>query len=107
MIKLEVFPVGEKRFYPNIIFVIVSRSSDLFSDEKLSPKELINKYQLDKSHIAFTLCTKLSKDQYRIHPETTTVSSVITELPPKQTATTAAAAAAKAKNTPSMTTDLD
>jgi hypothetical protein len=45
----------------------------------MSPKELINKYQLDKSHIAFTLCTKLPNGTYEHHPETTVISSVITE----------------------------
>ncbi len=57
---------------------------DIISEGKLSPKELITKYQLEKSHIAFTLCTKVSKDTYKLHPETTIISSVITELPPKQ-----------------------
>jgi len=54
--------------------------------EKLSPKELINKYQLDKSHIAFTLCTKMSDGTYDIHRETTIISSVITESPIKPSA---------------------
>jgi hypothetical protein len=59
---------------------------NLINTEKLSPKDLINKYQLDKSHIAFTLCTKLSNGTYDIHPETTIISSVITESPTKHPA---------------------
>lgn len=50
---------------------------------KLAPKDLISKYQLDKSHIAFTLCSKLSDGSYEIHSETTTISSVIAEMPNK------------------------
>jgi hypothetical protein len=65
----------KKKFH---IFVFI----DIINKEKLSPKEFIKEYQLEKSHIAFTLCTKVSKDAYEIHPETTIVSSVITELPP-------------------------
>lgn len=109
MIKLEVFLVGENRFHFQAFLLIdaLSLSSDLFSDEKLSPKELINKYQLDKSHIAFTLCTKLSKDRYQIHPETTVISSVIAETPAKPTTTTTTAAVAKAENTSSRIINLD
>ena len=59
---------------------------DIIMEEKLRPKELITTYQLDKAHIAFTLCTKLSKDTYKVHSETTAISSVITEAPPKQSA---------------------
>jgi hypothetical protein len=55
---------------------------NIINKEKLSPKEFIKEYQLEKSHIAFTLCTKVSKDAYKMRPETTVVSSVITELPP-------------------------
>ncbi len=54
---------------------------DIIHEERLTPKALINKYQLDKSHIAFTLCTKLSDDSYELYPETTIISSVITEIP--------------------------
>ncbi|CAF0855966.1 unnamed protein product [Adineta ricciae] len=56
---------------------------NLISNEKLSAKELITKYQLDKSHIAFTLCTKLPNGLYDIHPETTVISSMITETAAK------------------------
>jgi len=52
---------------------------------KIAPKDLITRYQLDKSHIAFTLCTKLPDGSYEIHPETTTISSVITESQNKPT----------------------
>lgn len=52
---------------------------NIINEKKLSPKELINTYQLDKSHIAFTLCTKLPNGSYDIHSETTIISSVITE----------------------------
>ncbi len=45
----------------------------------MTSKDLINKYQLEKSHLAFTLCTKLPNGSYDIHPETTIISSVITE----------------------------
>jgi hypothetical protein len=53
---------------------------DIIHEEILSPKELINKYQLDKSHIAFTLCTKLPDGPYKPYPETTIISSVISEV---------------------------
>jgi hypothetical protein len=59
---------------------------DLIPERKMSPKELINKYQLDKSQIAFTLCTKLSDGTYKHHPETTVISSVITESSKKTSA---------------------
>lgn len=81
----------------SLSFTIESFSSDIVSQEKLVPKELINKYQLDKSQIAFTLCTKLSKDNYEIHSDTTVISTTISELPPKQ-------AAAAATTTTSATT---
>ena len=64
---------------------------DLINNEKLSAKELITKYQLDKSHIAFTLCTKLPNGLYDVHPETTIISSMITE----STAKTPASASIK------------
>jgi hypothetical protein len=59
---------------------------NLIPERKMSPKELINKYQLDKSQIAFTLCTKLSDGTYKHHPETTVISSVITESSKKPSA---------------------
>jgi hypothetical protein len=59
---------------------------NLIPERKMSPKELINKYQLDKSQIAFTLCTKLSDGTYKHHPETTVISSVITESSKKTSA---------------------
>ncbi|CAF3021821.1 unnamed protein product [Rotaria socialis] len=59
---------------------------NIINEEKLAPKDLINTYQLDKSHIAFTLCTKLSNGSYNIHSETTVISSIITESPSKQLA---------------------
>jgi hypothetical protein len=55
------------------------KNLDIIHEEKLSPKDLITKYQLDKSHIAFTLCTKLPDGFYKSHPDTTVISSVITE----------------------------
>jgi len=61
----------------------IGNIQNIINEEKLSPKDLINQYQLDKSHIAFTLCTKLSNGTYDIHPETTIISSIITELPVK------------------------
>ncbi|CAF1612074.1 unnamed protein product [Adineta ricciae] len=67
--------------------------ASLINNEKLSAKELITKYQLDKSHIAFTLCTKLPDGSYDIHPETTVISSMITET----TAKTPASASTKPK----------
>jgi hypothetical protein len=67
---------------------------NIITEAKLSPKDLINEYQLDKSHIAFTLCTKVSADVYEAHPETTVVSSVITEVSP---------AGSKAKPKPTTT----
>ncbi len=66
--------------FRNIFFFIL----DIINDEKLSPKDLINQYQLDKSRIAFTLCTKLPNGEYDVHPETTIISSIITELSTKQ-----------------------
>ncbi|CAF1178804.1 unnamed protein product [Rotaria sordida] len=52
---------------------------NIIHEEKLTPKELINKYQLDKSQLAFTLCTKLPNGLFKSHPETTIISSVISE----------------------------
>jgi hypothetical protein len=63
----------------------IGNIQNIISEEKLASKDLINKYQLDKSHIAFTLCTKLSNGTYDIHPETTIISLVVTEVPTKQT----------------------
>lgn len=53
---------------------------DLINDEQLTPKALIDRYKLEKSHIAFTLCSKLLDDSYEIHSDTTVLSSVITEF---------------------------
>ncbi|CAF3745604.1 unnamed protein product [Rotaria sordida] len=52
---------------------------NIIHEEKLTPKELINKYQLDKSQLAFTLCTKLPNGLFKPHPETTIISSMISE----------------------------
>ncbi|UJR23129.1 hypothetical protein I4U23_026149 [Adineta vaga] len=46
----------------------------------VSPKELIHKYQLDKSHLAFTICTKQSNGTYKPDPDTTVISTVISEV---------------------------
>ncbi|CAF3801644.1 unnamed protein product [Rotaria magnacalcarata] len=59
---------------------------NIINEEKLAPKDLINTYQLDKSHIAFTLCTKLPNGSYNVHSETTVISSIITESSSKQSA---------------------
>jgi len=67
----------------------IGHIQNIIHEEKLTPKELINRYQLDKSHIAFTLCTKLPNGSYDIHPETTAISSVITEATTKSSATSA------------------
>ncbi|UJR25783.1 hypothetical protein I4U23_007136 [Adineta vaga] len=64
----------------------VGSIQNIISDEKLPSKDLINKHQLDKSHIAFTLCTKLPDGSFDIHSETTIISSVITEIPTKSSA---------------------
>jgi len=61
----------------------IGKIQNIITEEKLSPKDLISKYQLDKSCIAFTLCTKLSDGTHLIHHETTVISSVITESPTK------------------------
>ncbi|CAF4388165.1 unnamed protein product, partial [Adineta steineri] len=53
----------------------------IIHEEILRPKELITKYQLDKSQIAFTLCKKLSDDFYKPYPDSTIISSIITEVP--------------------------
>ncbi|CAF0936314.1 unnamed protein product [Adineta ricciae] len=49
-------------------------------EDILSPKDLINRYQLDKSHIAFTLCTQKSDGTYEPHPQTTIISTIISEV---------------------------
>ncbi|CAF1022742.1 unnamed protein product [Adineta steineri] len=54
---------------------------NIIHEEILRPKELITKYQLDKSQIAFTLCKKLSDDSYTPYPDSTIISSIITEVP--------------------------
>ncbi|CAF4015669.1 unnamed protein product [Rotaria sordida] len=64
----------------------ITNIQNIIHDEKLTPKDLINTYQLEKSHIAFTLCTKLSNGLYDSHPETTVISSIITESSAKQLA---------------------
>ncbi|CAF3428501.1 unnamed protein product [Rotaria sp. Silwood1] len=56
-----------------------ARIQNIIHEEKLTPKDLINKYQLEKSHLAFTLCTKLPDGLYKPHPKTTVISSVISE----------------------------
>ncbi|CAM2720274.1 unnamed protein product [Rotaria socialis] len=67
-----------------------ARIQNINHEEQLTPKDLINRYQLEKSHLAFTLCAKLSNGFYQMHPETTVISSIITEIPtvkkPKTTA---------------------
>jgi hypothetical protein len=54
-------------------------TQNIIHEEKLAPKDLITRYQLDKSQIAFTICTKLPDGSYKSHPDTTVISSVITE----------------------------
>ncbi|CAM4787108.1 unnamed protein product [Rotaria magnacalcarata] len=67
-----------------------ARIQNINHEKQLTPKDLINRYQLEKSHLAFTLCAKLSSGFYQARPETTVISSVITEIPtlkkPKTTA---------------------
>ncbi|CAF0973617.1 unnamed protein product [Adineta steineri] len=67
---------------------VLHHVQNIIDEERLASKELITKYQLDKSHIAFTLCTKLPNGTYDVHPETTIISSVITETSTKPSATT-------------------
>ena len=52
---------------------------DVNRGPNLLPKDLISKYQLDQSQIAFTLCTQFPNRPMRIHPETTVYSTIITE----------------------------
>ena len=52
---------------------------DAIREENLLPRDLIAKYQLDQSQIAFTLCTKLPNGSMYIYPKTTVLSSIITE----------------------------
>jgi len=72
---------------PLIPFLERANNSRRTNIEKMSPKDLINKYQLDKSHLAFTLCTKRLNGSFEVHPETTTISSVMVELPVKPSST--------------------
>ncbi|CAF2464855.1 unnamed protein product [Rotaria sp. Silwood2] len=57
----------------------ITHVQNIIHEEKLTPKDLINKYQLEKSHLAFTLCTKQPNGLYKPHSETTIISSVISE----------------------------
>lgn len=52
---------------------------DLINAEPLLPKDLIAKYQLNKSHLAFTVCTLEAHHVYKPYPESTCISSIITE----------------------------
>ncbi|CAF1479965.1 unnamed protein product, partial [Didymodactylos carnosus] len=45
----------------------------------LNPKKLIETYKLEKSHLAFTLCTKQADNIYITHSETTVISRLMTE----------------------------
>jgi len=66
---------------PLIPFAFPSNAiQNLINNEQLTPKELINRYRLEKSHIAFTLCSKMLSGLYEIHSDTTVLSSVITEF---------------------------
>jgi hypothetical protein len=67
---------------------IVQRQSAFFSSllhfvvpehEDLTPKELVERYKLNQSHLAFTICKKLSEDSFELHHDTTVLSTVITE----------------------------
>lgn len=48
-------------------------------EENLLPKDLITKYQLDQSQIAFTLGTRHPDGSTQIFSNTTVLSSIITE----------------------------
>lgn len=67
------------KYFSKISFFCVYE--DIIHTDKLAPKDLITTYQLDQSHIVFTLCTKLTDDSYKIYPESTVLSTVITEAP--------------------------
>jgi hypothetical protein len=72
--------IQSKNYKTEIFVFVILENLDIVHDERLTPKELITRYQLDQSHIAFTLCTKLPDGFYEVHPETTIMSSVITEV---------------------------
>jgi hypothetical protein len=76
-----------RKYFPLFFKLSFLYILDIINDQKLSPKDLINEYQLDKSCIAFTLCTKLPDGSFDVHPETTIISSVITESSTKLPAT--------------------
>jgi hypothetical protein len=77
-----------RRVQPLQPFPDTGKNSNKQNPGKTGPKDLINKYQLDKSHLAFTLCTKRPDGSFEIHPETTITSSVMTEVPAKPSPTT-------------------
>jgi len=79
-------------------FSDTANNSNKMSVEKMGPKDLINKYQLDKSQLAFTLCTKRSDGSYEIHRTTTTISSVMTEIPAKPSSATVKPAERRVKS---------
>ena len=57
-----------------------SSSTDLVNEKKLAPKDFITKYQLTKSQLAFTICQMEEDRSYKAHPESTCISSIITEI---------------------------
>jgi len=57
-----------------------SSSTDLVNEKKLAPKDFITKYQLTKSQLAFTICQMEEDRSYKPHPESTCISSIITEI---------------------------
>jgi hypothetical protein len=71
-----------------IPFSDISTNSLTIKSKALTPKQLLSKYQLEKSQLAFTLCTKLRDGTFKIHPETTVISSVMTELGTKSCTST-------------------
>ncbi|CAF1091317.1 unnamed protein product [Didymodactylos carnosus] len=57
---------------------ILSEAENVTS-KPLNPKDLIETYKLEKSHLAFTLCTKQNDNTYIPHIKTTVMSDIMTE----------------------------
>ena len=52
----------------------------LSNNEILEPRQLIERYQLNKLHLAFTICKRSNDGSDESYPETTLISNVLTDI---------------------------
>lgn len=75
-----------KPFHPFKDVFGISEKHQMESSYPLNPKQLIQKYQLDQSQLAFTFCALAANGQSRIIEwDTTVFSTVMTEIAPENT----------------------